>query len=117
MCYGCLLISEPKLSKEMQQLCLLRQVAWVASMEGYPLKESDLAKHIGELQQRGSILLKYLPLFRFHRERHYSRESKTGSGEVLAQNQQTSEQETQRLPQAVSDTIFSVHGGGKGAAL
>ncbi|OBT67741.1 hypothetical protein VE03_03540 [Pseudogymnoascus sp. 23342-1-I1] len=46
LCYKCLLRSEPNLSKEMQQLCLLRQVAWVSSMEMYPLKESDLAKRI-----------------------------------------------------------------------
>ncbi|OBT82206.1 hypothetical protein VE02_08672 [Pseudogymnoascus sp. 03VT05] len=47
VCYKCLLHAEPDLSKEMQGLCLLRQVAWVASMEKYPSKEADLAVRIG----------------------------------------------------------------------
>lgn len=50
ICYKCLLVTEPDLKKEMQRLCLLRQVAWVACMERYPLKEADLAERIGELQ-------------------------------------------------------------------
>lgn len=50
VCYKCLLNTEPDLRNEMQRLCLLRHVAWVASMEKYPLKEADLAVRIGELQ-------------------------------------------------------------------
>ncbi|KFY73057.1 hypothetical protein V499_06813 [Pseudogymnoascus sp. VKM F-103] len=49
VCYKCLLHAQPDLTTEMQGLCLLRQVAWVASMEQYPLKEADLAARIGYL--------------------------------------------------------------------
>lgn len=50
LCYKCLLVSEPDLRNEMQRLCLLRQVAWIACTDGYPLKELDLGVRIGELQ-------------------------------------------------------------------
>ncbi|KFY17251.1 hypothetical protein V492_00799 [Pseudogymnoascus sp. VKM F-4246] len=47
ICYECLLNSELDLLREMQQLCILRQVAWVASMEQYPRKESELSGRLG----------------------------------------------------------------------
>ncbi|KFX89396.1 hypothetical protein O988_08640 [Pseudogymnoascus sp. VKM F-3808] len=47
LCYKCLLVSEPDLRNEMQRLCLLRQVAWVACTDGYPLKELALGVRIG----------------------------------------------------------------------
>jgi protein-arginine kinase activator protein McsA len=60
ICYKCLLATEPNLYKEMKELCLTRQLAWVVAMEGYPLKELDLAQRIGEQQQLNNHFVEML---------------------------------------------------------